>query len=327
MTKILSLSFLPFLAALLLSVPATATVDWVGNMFPGAGSSNTRGAGTPLTIYAQVYDAGTTEPAGQGAGITCEIYYGEVLNFGDAWLSTNSISMSYNVDIGNNDEYFGDFAPPAGNYEFTCRCSGDGGATWTFVNLGGAGNGRLTVDAVAPVELTRFVAVPQDNLVMLHWQTASEINSDYFEIQRSSKGQNWSTIGVQRSEGNYRNGQEYSFVDEQALGGKNYYRLNMVDLDRQQVYSEVQVIEFKSAKTVKAYPNPVQESLFLEGEGLKAERLEIFSGNGQLIEQQNIESNDGIIRVAVDHLNSGMYLYRLSDQNGTILAQDRFIKN
>ena len=107
-------------------------VDWVGNMFPVSGSSNTILNGENFTVYVQVYKAGVTEPAGQGPGINCEIYYGQVPAFGQPWDMIFTQAMTYNVDIGNNDEYQGTISPPVGLYEFTCRCSDDGGSTWTF---------------------------------------------------------------------------------------------------------------------------------------------------------------------------------------------------
>ena len=72
-----------------------ATIDWVGNMFPASGSSSTIVEGENFNIYIQVYKAGTTEPAGQGAGINCEVYYSDVNGFGMPWL--NVFTQSINV--------------------------------------------------------------------------------------------------------------------------------------------------------------------------------------------------------------------------------------
>jgi len=105
-----------------------AAIDWVGNMFPSSGSSSEIAVGSSLDVYVQVYKAGTTESSGQGAGISCETYHSEVFSFGGTWQSTFTQAMTYNVDIGNNDEYQGSLTPiAAGSYEFTCRCSDDGG--------------------------------------------------------------------------------------------------------------------------------------------------------------------------------------------------------
>lgn len=79
---------------------ASATIDWAGNQWPLDGSSHTPTG--PITVYAQVYKAGTTDAAGQGADITPELYYAS---------STDGLyhiaPMTYNADIGNNDEYVG----------------------------------------------------------------------------------------------------------------------------------------------------------------------------------------------------------------------------
>lgn len=84
---------------------APATLGWVGNMFPAGGSSNTITAGGAFTVYVQVWKDGVTNPSGQGAGITCSLYWGQVASFGGGWSNITDTPMVYNTDIGNNDEY------------------------------------------------------------------------------------------------------------------------------------------------------------------------------------------------------------------------------
>ncbi len=327
MTKNLYTSLIIILVALFYSVPSIAAVDWVGNMFPGPGSNNMRDAGVPLTIYVQTYKAGVTEAGGQGPGIACEIYYGEVINFGDTWLSTNLINMSYNIDIGNNDEYQGNLALGSGNYEFTCRCSDDGGASYTYVDLGGAGNGQLVVIGAAPVELVRFNATPRDNSILLSWQTASEINSDYFELQKSNNAQNWEVIDRQNSVGSIQERSSYTFLDEKVLRGKNYYRLNMVDFDGSQEFSEVLALDFRLEQEVKVYPNPAKNEIYFETDLSDFDQVDIYNTNGQLLLSQLIDGEDQQIRFDLSSLTSGIYFYRLIGKGNTNPIQRHFLKN
>ncbi|MFN3374232.1 MAG: alpha-1,6-glucosidase domain-containing protein, partial [Chloroflexus sp.] len=79
-----------------------STLDWVGLMWPRGGVANAinEGAATGgFDVYVQVYEAGVTEGAGQGAGIACYLHWGK---YGSTW---NDIAMTYNTDKGNNDEY------------------------------------------------------------------------------------------------------------------------------------------------------------------------------------------------------------------------------
>ncbi|MCB1182305.1 hypothetical protein KDM41_02655 [bacterium] len=94
------LMFLTLLALLACAGTAGATIDWAGNVWPLHNSSHVSSAG--IDVYAQVYKGGTTDAAGQGADIWAELYYAS---------STDGIYhivlMTYNGDIGNNDEYTG----------------------------------------------------------------------------------------------------------------------------------------------------------------------------------------------------------------------------
>ncbi|MDM8532043.1 pullulanase-type alpha-1,6-glucosidase [Anaerolineales bacterium HSG25] len=124
---------------------STSTLGFVGDMFPAGGFTTHAPKGAPVDVYVQVYKSGVTDSAGAGAGISCELRWGEVNSFGTAWLSTNTVSMSYNGDMGNNDEYTATFTPPypdqptiSKKYEFTAFCD-DG----TPAKEQNAGNGQL----------------------------------------------------------------------------------------------------------------------------------------------------------------------------------------
>ncbi len=78
---------------------AFATIDWAGNVWP-ADNANVVPTG-PVDVYAQVYKAGVTDGAGQGADLSA------VLNYTIDYVTFGQVAMTYNADIGNNDEYTG----------------------------------------------------------------------------------------------------------------------------------------------------------------------------------------------------------------------------
>jgi pullulanase len=148
---ILSLLVALTLLVALLPLPqaSAATPDalgWVGNMFPAGGSSNTITAGGSFDVFVQVWKGGVTDAPGQGANITCTLYWGQVASFGGSWSNVTSTPMSYHGDAGNNDEYKGTITPAAGLYEFTAYCTDttDNSSMWQ-----GSGNGKLTVNAAS----------------------------------------------------------------------------------------------------------------------------------------------------------------------------------
>ncbi|MCW1967423.1 MAG: pullulanase-type alpha-1,6-glucosidase, partial [Anaerolineae bacterium] len=107
-----------------------STIDWVGKMYPRGSVANqiNQGGFTPsgLDIYVRVYDAGVTDGSGQGAGIACYLHWGK---YGTAWAD---LPMTYNVSIGNDDEYKATIpqatinALGPGNYGFTAYCQRSG---------------------------------------------------------------------------------------------------------------------------------------------------------------------------------------------------------
>ncbi len=114
---------------------------WVG-MFPVGYSENSMLEGQPFNVYTQVYKLGVTEPMGPGAGLECTLVWGEVSAYGGKWETLLEIPMTYNGDIGNNDEYRVVMEPTEGLYEFTTRCTDLDTSTIVWQK---GGNSRLSV--------------------------------------------------------------------------------------------------------------------------------------------------------------------------------------
>ncbi|MFK8008063.1 MAG: T9SS type A sorting domain-containing protein [Saprospiraceae bacterium] len=94
--------------------------------------------------------------------------------------------------------------------------------------------GPLETDVLnpLPVELNFLRAeVLENQKVKLFWQTLSEVNSEKFEIQRSSNESDWEKIGEIRTKGNNNEIANYIFLDQNPPHGIIYYRLKQVDLD------------------------------------------------------------------------------------------------
>lgn len=107
------------------------------------------------------------------------------------------------------------------------------------------------------VKLTRFSAEKGRSKVRLDWTTASEENSDHFDVLRSSDGQSWKGIAQQQSRGNATNPANYSAYDDNPLAGLNYYRLEQVDKDGKTSLSEVKLLRLFTNAAITIWPNPV----------------------------------------------------------------------
>lgn len=289
----------------------SAQIGWTGNMFPGGGSSTTLDENTDHTIYIQTYKGGVTDGAGQGAGISCEIYYGEVTNFGDPWTNISTVTLSYNVDIGNNDEYFGAMNLSAGKYEYTCRCSDDGGASWSWQ---GAGDGQVEFTVVLPVELIDFDVTVDEDDIILDWSTASELNNSFFTIEKSTDGENFTEIGTVNGVGNSTEKVDYNFVDTNPTRGINYYRLVQTDYDGTTSYSDVVSINWggnRKSAVVSLYPNPASSDLIVtsdsQGDGL----VQIMNTKGTLV-YQGVQTLSERMEIDVEEFSAGLYYIHIS---------------
>jgi hypothetical protein len=146
-----------------------------------------------------------------------------------------------------------------------------------------------------PLGMTAFTAEPQDHSVDLQWTTATQQNSNYFTVQRSQDGANWTSIGQVAAAGNSQNMLQYNFVDRQPLTGASYYRLQQVDDNGASVYSPVRNVNFAgTAIAISWYPNPVHD------------RLTITSNSNLL--SATLTTLDGHILQAFDGIASGQSL-------------------
>jgi Secretion system C-terminal sorting domain len=175
-----------------------------------------------------------------------------------------------------------------------------------------------------PVELLSFSASNADGKsVMCEWTTASEINNDYFTIERSDKHDIFEEIGKVDGAGNSTDILNYSFTDKSPLNGINYYRLKQTDFDGNFTYSPIVAVNFSPESTFSLAPNPTNGSfyIFLE-EPLKINGLIlIHSSEGKLIFQQLIDENS-TSRIKIPSLNSAKGIYYIS-----IITEHGVLKN
>src|SRR5690606_10958019 len=115
-----------------------------------------------------------------------------------------------------------------------------------------------------PVELVYFTASVRNNQAHLEWLTASELDNDRFEIERSSDARRFEKIGTVKGKGTTSLETKYQFTDRTPVEGTVYYRLKQVDHDGQFAYSNVIAVTAKGLArelTTQAYPNPFRDNI------------------------------------------------------------------
>ena len=184
-----------------------------------------------------------------------------------------------------------------------------------------------------PVELTSFEAKWTGSATDLHWATASEKNSSYFVVERSTTGTGeYQAVGRVAAAGSSTSSRSYQLRDAEAgsLGVNTiYYRLRQVDADGRESFSAVAAVTVGKQAGVaqlEVYPNPAgtaQEARLdfrnLSGGG----QLTTYTETGQLVSQVLLAENAG--RVALPALKAGLYYVVLRDAAGRKVATQRLV--
>jgi hypothetical protein len=109
---------------------------------------------------------------------------------------------------------------------------------------------------VLPVTLTDFYLSLGATSIDLKWSTATELNFDYFSLQKSADGKSFYEIAQVQGHGTTNVAHNYSYQDQSPLIGKNYYRLTSVDFDNYQETFRVIEQDYTGAKDFMVSPNP-----------------------------------------------------------------------
>ncbi|HXA01121.1 MAG TPA: T9SS type A sorting domain-containing protein [Cytophagaceae bacterium] len=114
---------------------------------------------------------------------------------------------------------------------------------------------NVVIGCALPVEWVDVTAVNEGDYVSVSWSTAKEENNNYFTIQRSGDGINFTDIGKVNSQGNSNNMMRYQFIDEAPLNGQNYYRIIQYDINNDFTISKV-VTATLNQLYIGVSPNP-----------------------------------------------------------------------
>lgn len=224
--------------------------------------------------------------------------------------------MPYNGSNGSGNQYnhiqFGNFAVSAG--------SSGAAVTGNAISVKGTVNGTL------PVKLSSFTSTIQNQAALLNWATASEVNFDYFSVERRENDADFKEIGKVLAKGN---NSIYSFSDKNISFGTAYYRLKMVDKDGTIAYSDVTSTKFLSnGGSFSIYPNPVNNDGVLNVQFNKTSssaNLKVVDMVGRTL--KTIELQKGLSQTSfnVNDLNKGQYILLLEADN-KVLGSKKFIK-
>lgn len=165
-----------------------------------------------------------------------------------------------------------------------------------------------------PVELIGFEGKTIGETNHLTWRTATEMNNDRFEVERSADGERFDRIGEVAGAGNSQHVTRYAATDHQPLNGLNYYRLMQVDMDGSFTYSPMIVLDNKHGTDDDCLIRTLDaDGLFvLHCTVPDNAMLELFSPVGQPLQLRRFDGG-GTQEVDLRAFASGVYFVRISD--------------
>lgn len=166
-----------------------------------------------------------------------------------------------------------------------------------------------------PVELLSFSGVSVGKEVLITWSTASEINNDYFTIERSRDGIDFENAGEVNGAGNSTLTLDYKYVDQQPYPGINYYRLKQTDVDGVFKYSDV--IAVKSKKDIQfscTYYGASKELWIFGTEDMNERKeIEMIDLSGTLIYKTVITGNN--VKINTAPFANGFYILKIEGES------------
>lgn len=182
-----------------------------------------------------------------------------------------------------------------------------------------------------PIKLINYTATVAASNVDLNWSTATETNNDFFTIEQSTDGINFSIVGTIDGAGNSITLKNYSFTHENPTEGVSYYRLKQTDNDGRSVYFHMlPVVVQKRDVSFTIYPNPLSGGLRHFKLSSQADvEIEIFDELGRSVFFKNINAETGAFIYDIfleEKLIEGIYFISASSSK-TITTQRLVIIN
>ena len=176
---------------------------------------------------------------------------------------------------------------------------------WTLVDLAKA----------LPIELISFLATPTGQTVKVDWATATEINNDYFTIQRSANGMEFEAIAKVDAALPDKIIQKYSHVDLNPLSGRSYYRLMQTDLDGAYSISNIRKVEMgnEAIVLISVFPNPTINKEFSLNFNHSLEDpavVTVYDLYGKMVYNATVGQGVRTYNVKLDSAPKGVYMVK-----------------
>lgn len=173
----------------------------------------------------------------------------------------------------------------------------------------------VRIEATIPlsIELLAFTAENKSDYVQTNWETNTELNNDYFTLERSDDLTQWMEIGKVAGAGTSVDPQNYEYRDYEPLSGVSYYRLKQTDYDGASSYSEVRAVERDYLESeIYIYPIPSRDNITVEGRWEVISEFQLIDALGRdlstLVGSKKGERMNSLI-LDISSLPCGVYFF------------------
>lgn len=284
-------------------LPSAITIDKLNNVYVSGTFSGTMDINPFISQTQNIVANGGTDGfvlSLRVADSTCWFYnIGGAVNDNAQGVAVDSLFYVYTVGNFSGTVDFDPFPP-----SFTLTATGFPMDIFTL---------KLGQVSPLPIELLSFNAKPVDNKdVRCDWVTASEIDNDYFTIERSKNGIDFETAGITDGAGNSNYQLSYAFTDTEPYRGLSYYRLKQTDFDGRSSYSEIVAVMLTDKNSLIGVPNPASDEFTVYFDSEMEYDFTLTDMNGRIVfEKQQITSG---YSMNTSPFASGMYQVKLTNE-------------
>jgi Secretion system C-terminal sorting domain len=237
-------------------------------------------------------------------------------NFTDYNGSTPSATATFALLYNSTD---GTFATGTNAIVPTSSTTISGGTVSFAVSASSLSNGYYSVlystsPIVLPLTITDFTVSGNEGAALLDWMIQDGAGIDHFNVQRSTDGANFTSIGAVQAQTNASANQEYTFTDSKPAAGTNYYRIEAVSTDGSLAYSAIRTLDGAANPTVSInmYPVPASDVLHILTAGTGPLSILIIDAQGRVMLRTNAVAGN-TTDVSVSKWPKGIYFAEIVD--------------
>lgn len=185
---------------------------------------------------------------------------------------------------------------------------------------------------VLPIELTSFSGKPYGKSNIIEWSTASEINNDYFTVEKSNDGIDFEILTTVKGAGMSSETKNYVVTDQNPFSSITYYKLKQTDYNGKFTYSDIIAIEnsYEGHAVSNIYPNPTNSDIYFDffTPTSGAINIQVLDYTGRIVLEENVTVVEGKtnLNTKIGELSKGIYSLKVTFNKTGYRSVNKIIK-